>query len=356
MAAESLLGTHVVNIPSQAAKVLIDKFLSDSNPASLKQGDAGNGASVIVYSGGNGDVNIAITPPGRATAGSLSEGPGKSLEFQLPADTGLVSKNIDADDAATAQDYVKGIVDKYLPDNAANPAAAVQKAAIIDALARALDLAGTGSAINVTIRNIDFFTGNTSANQPDSGQQALAVLDASGAYQGADSLVGADDVLLDAGSSEGNQLFVVNLAGLADRTLVLQNVDAAVLAAGGTVSVAGSTPIRITSDSMAQNITGGGGADTLIGTGNDTLAGGAGADVFGFTGVGHYVISDFDTAGDALVFDVAGIGNLGELKARVTSVVATSTGISYNFGPDASVTLVGLSVDDLTAGMIKFTL
>ncbi|MES2606878.1 MAG: hypothetical protein V4603_18260 [Pseudomonadota bacterium] len=356
MASESILGTINVTLPPQATN-LLDKYLSDTNSASLKQSNAGNGATVIVSSGGNGDVNIAITPPNKTTSGSLSDGNGKNLEFQLPANLGLVSKSTDANSKGNARDYVDSVLDKYIPDNASG-AVAAQKQAIIDALTKALDLVSPGASLNVTIRNIDFFTGVSTGvgSVEDDEQQSFAILDSDGTYQGVDSLVGANDVLLDAGASSGNQLFVINLAGLTGKTLALQNVEGAVLAAGGTVKVEGSTAIRITSDNQAQNITGGGGNDTLVGTGSDTLAGGAGNDVFGFAGAGKYTVSDFNKGGDMLAFDIAGVANVDQLKAKVTSVVKTSTSITYNLGADTSITLVGVSASDLTASMLTYTI
>lgn len=352
MAGESQFGAAATSLPSSASRVL-DKYLTDSITSSLKTSNAGNGATVAVSSGSKGDVNIAITPPTTPTQGSVTDGAGKTLNFQLPANLGLASKSADTATKAAAQDYVKSVVDKYIPDNASNAQVAAQKATIIAALSKALDLVGTGSVLNVTIRNIDFFAGSASSSTL---QDAFTILDSDGSYQGIDSLVGANDVLLDAGSSTGSQLFVLNLAGLGTKTLALQNVEAAVLAAGGTVKVEGSTAIRITSDSQAQNVTGGGGNDTLVGTGSDTLAGGAGNDVFGFSGAGKYTISDFNKAGDMLAFEMAGVTNIDQLKAKVTSVVKTGASITYNLGADTSVTLVGVSASDLTAAMIKFTI
>lgn len=352
MASESLLGT-AGNALSAPAKNVLDRFLTDTIVNSVNTQNVGNGATIAVATGGKGDVNVAITPPTTATSGSMTDGVGKTLNFQLPANTGLVSKSVDTASTTTAAEYVKSIVDKYIPDNSANPAALAQKATVLAALTKAMDLVRSGSAVNVTIRNIDFFS---SGSTTSSLQDAFTLLDSDGSYQGVDSLVGANDVLLDAGNSTGNQLFVLNLAGLGTKTLALQNVEGAVLAAGGTVKVEGSTAIRITSDSQAQNITGGGGNDTLVGTGSDTLAGGAGNDVFGFSGAGKYTVSDFNKAGDMLAFDIAGVTTIDQLKAKVTSVVKVGTTTTYNLGADTSITLVGVSAADLTAAMVKFTI
>lgn len=363
MASDSLISsTGATTTLSGAAISVLDKFLSDNNAASQIVADAGNGSKIVVSSGANGDINIAITPPTEASTGSLSDGAGKTLNYQLSANLGLASKSVDATDTGSAKTYVQNIIDKYIPPTTqVDTPAGVQKQSLVDSLNQILSALATtegGSALaNVQIRTIDFFSSSSSsASLHDSDSHSFAILDSDGSYQGIDSLVGANDVLLDAGTSTGTQLFVLNLAGLAGKTLALQNVEAAVLAAGGTVRVEGNTPIKITSDNQAQNITGGGGNDTLIGTGNDTLTGGAGNDVFGFSGKGKFIVTDFNKAGDMLAFDSSFASDINALKAKVTSVTTTSNSVTYNFGPDTSITLVGVSATDLTASMIKFTL
>lgn len=336
----------------------LDKILTDSISSTTKIQSAGNNSFVVVSSGGNNDVNVVITPPTTQSAGRVNEGEGKVLEFVLPANTGLVQKSTQTETTQAAVDYVESVIAKYIPDTPNLPQSVIdQRDALIEALAEAVQQlqAAGGTGLKLTIRNIDFFGLQQSTSLQD-GQQAFTILDSDGTFQGIDSLVGANDVLLDASGSTSQQLFVINLSGLGTKTLALANVDAAVLAAGGTVKVEGATPIRITSDNSAQNISGGGGNDTLIGTGADTMTGGAGNDVFGFSGAGKYTVTDFNKAGDMLSFDIPGVSNIDQLKAKVTSVVKTATSITYNLGPDTSITLVGVSASDLTASMIKFTL
>jgi len=354
MAGESLFSSEVRATLQGSAAITLDKFLGDAIPSSVQTKTVGNGSQMIVSSGATaGEVNLAITPPTVATTGSLTSGNNQELKFQLPANTGLASNSVGATDKTTAENYVKSVVDQYIKPTDTNPAAVAQKAAIIAAVTKALELVGAGGTLNVTIRNIDFFSSNGTGVPLHDG---FTILDSDGSYQGIDSIVGANDILLDAGTSTGDQVFVINLAGLGTKTLALQNVEGAVLAASGTVKIEGSVPIRITSDTQAQNITGGGGNDTLVGTGSDTLTGGAGNDVFGFSGNGKYTITDFNKAGDMLAFNIAGMTNVDQLKAAVTSVVKTTTSITYNLGADTSITLVGVSASDLTAAMIKFTI
>ncbi|HTR00858.1 MAG TPA: hypothetical protein VMH83_12750 [Candidatus Acidoferrum sp.] len=189
-------------------------------------------------------------------------------------------------------------------------------------------------------------------NAPISGDTGSTVV--TGITHSADSLVGANDIMLDAtGTSNNPIVFAINLAGVTN-TVALKGVSGAILAGDGTVRIDDNNSVFITSDIGAQNITGGGGNDTLVGAGNDTLTGGAGADVFGFQAKGHYVITDFNKASDTLAFNFSNLHTLSDLAAKVTSVVTTATDITYNFGPDSSITLVGVSATDITAGMIKF--
>ncbi len=188
----------------------------------------------------------------------------------------------------------------------------------------------------------------------DAGHQTFALLNTDGSYAGVDSLVGANDILVDGSGTAGYNLFALNLAYTGTAAVVLKGVDAAILSAPGTVRVDGSAPIVITSDSQAQNITGGDGNDTLVGSGNDTLTGGAGSDLFAVNATGHYTITDFNKSVDKLAVEFAGVGNIDQLNTKVTSVVKTTAGVTYNFGPDSSVTLVGVSPADLTASMLAF--
>ena len=187
------------------------------------------------------------------------------------------------------------------------------------------------------------------------GQQTFALVDTDGSYQGIDSLAGANEIYFDAGVSKGRQVFALNIGNAGGKTVALANVEAAVLAGPGTIRNDGSNAIIIASDNKAQKITGGTGNDTLIGSGNDTLTGGGGSDIFGFNKGGHYRVTDFNKAVDKLAFDVVGVTTIEQLKLKVTGVSKIADGITYHFGPDNSITLVGISASDLSASLFKFT-
>lgn len=347
MSSTSQLGSAASSVPA-ALVTAFDRMLSDTNTSTVQLQSAGSGSTILVASAGNNDLNVAVTAPTSLITGSITNGAGTELLFQLPAGVGFLSKLTKAPDAGSADTYIAAALTPFWSGSSA-PAVLAQKSSLEDAVDAALsNLLGGGPYV---IRLFDFYQGSSGAPSPE-----LALLDAEPAGTGADSLVGGSELLLDAGSSTGKQLFVLNLANLQDKTLVLKNVEAATLASNGKVRADGSTPILITSDNKAQIIEGGSGNDTLIGTGSDTLTGGAGNDVFGFDGTGKYIVTDFNKAGDLLAFNLPGVTTVDQLKAQVTGVVKTGASITYQLGADTSITLIGVAASDLTAAMITFTL
>lgn len=350
MSASSQFAAAASSIPASAADVF-DTLLSDTNPATLTLIPVANGATLLLASAGNGDTNVAVTAPTSSVAGSVTSGSGQNLQFQLAAGVGFASKEMTTNSTSTADAYVEAQVGRYFSiTETANSQVAALKSSLSNALDTLLTNPQFGSGTTV-IRVFDFYSGNSAA-----ALDASALLDDTSGVAGADSLLGAQDVLLDAGSSAGQQLFVVNLAGLSGKALTLQNVEGAMLASSGTVRVEGSTPIVITSDNQPQRIIGGSGNDTLIGTGSDTLTGGAGNDLFGFSGAGRYTVTDFSTSNDRFAFNMPGVTNIDQLKAQVTGVSQTAVSVTYQLGPDLSVTLVGVNPNELLASMFQFTL
>lgn len=350
MPSTSQLGAAASSVPA-AVVTAFDRMLSNTNTSTVQLQSAGSGSTILVASAGNNDLNVAVTAPTSFISGSITNGAGTELLFQLPAGVGFLSKLTKTADAGSADTYIVSALAPFWGGSSA-PAVVAQKSSLEDAVDTALsNLLGGGPYV---IRLFDFYQGASVA-----AVTAMALLDAEPGGTGADSLVvgGSEpQLLLDAGSSTGKQLFVVNLASLQDKTLVLRNVEAATLASNGKVRADGSTPIVITSDNKAQIIEGGTGNDTLIGTGSDTLTGGAGNDVFGFDGNGKYTVTDFNKTGDLLAFNLPGVGSIDQLKAQVTGVVKTGASITYQLGADTSITLIGVAASDLTAAMITFTL
>ncbi|MEQ1779132.1 MAG: M10 family metallopeptidase [Nitrosomonas sp.] len=106
-------------------------------------------------------------------------------------------------------------------------------------------------------------------------------------------------------------------------------------------------------------LVGGTGNDILrAGYGYDTLIGGSGNDTFGFYALGHFQASDFTVGEDRLFFDSSkiGVSNLHDLVGYITNVNQKSDGVTVEFGPNASIELVGINLNEITASMIVFAL
>ncbi|HBZ30369.1 MAG TPA: hemolysin expression modulating protein [Nitrosomonas nitrosa] len=109
---------------------------------------------------------------------------------------------------------------------------------------------------------------------------------------------------------------------------------------------------------------GGPGDDILwAGHGHDRLTGDGGLgekgnDIFGFYAMGHFQISDFTLGQDRLLFDSErlGVNSVEELVSHITNTHQTAEGVTVEFGPDASIELVGINLNDITADMVIFNL
>ncbi|MDO8995174.1 MAG: M10 family metallopeptidase [Sediminibacterium sp.] len=104
---------------------------------------------------------------------------------------------------------------------------------------------------------------------------------------------------------------------------------------------------------------GGNGNDILrAGYGHDILDGGAGRDIFGFYAPGYFQISDLTIGEDNLFFDEEkiGISNLNDLVGNITNISQKDDGVIVEFGPSASIELVGINLNDINADMVLFAL
>ncbi len=160
------------------------------------------------------------------------------------------------------------------------------------------------------------------------------------------------------GNANQNQLLAVNLAPVADNKVVaLENIESALLVGAGAVRVSGNKAATIAGDNADQVIVGGGGSDTLVGGGgNDTLNGGAGNDVYGITGgAGSNVrIEGFSVGQDSLAFKLPGVNSFEQLVAKVSVVNFVNGNIVATFADGSTVTLVGVTPDQLTASLASF--
>ena len=142
-------------------------------------------------------------------------------------------------------------------------------------------------------------------------------------------------------------------------TVNVENISKVLLAGAGNLVVSDDTNTFVNADATNQMIAGGEGNDTLIGGGGtDTLVGGSGDDTFGFDAIGNVTINDFG-AGDKFVFENSTLNSLDDLADILISAEDVDGNAVYTFETgetDTTITVVGVSVADITAGMIEFDL
>jgi hypothetical protein len=339
-------------------RALLDRLLADfvGSPAV----DFGSG-KLLVGDGPGGEKQGALTPGTGDIEGPITNGD-ITMEVDIPAGTGLTFSGKDGQTPDAAENYLNTAIGGYFsPIIDPNSDAGQQQQSLTGAVDDLLGSLGGGK--DISVRLIDFL-GKTSpgglTNQLTTdtrSAQALMADDTVVVRQPYD-LVQKPEIMFDAGTSPGKQVFAINLSSLANTaTVVLKNIEGAVLGGRGTVRFDNATGVRVNSDNRSQDITGGTGNDTLVGGGNDTLTGGAGADVFGFssTAKGKFTITDFNKATDTIGLKLDGVTNFAELQKAVTAVSYGDNSITYSLGPDISVTLVGIKPSDITADLIKFT-
>ena len=326
MSADSLFGGTAPGSLSANTLALLNHFLTDTVGGSAIT--AAFGSSTYVSGiGTHGEFQGGVLPGVGALSGTIDDG-ALQLTLNLPGKTGFVFEGMDSVSPDAAGAFLHSVVSSYNPH--ADQKASVDSA--VDQLVLSLKAQGVS---NVSFRVFDFMA--------DAGSAPAGALGAA-----------PSDTVIDASANSGVQAFAINL--LHGGSVVLKGVEQAVVANTGTIRVEGNTPIHLVGDLTAQDITGGGGNDTLVGGGgNDTLTGGLGSDVFGFSALGHYTVKDFDVAHDTAAFNIGGITNIQQLAAQVTSVDNAPSGVTYHFGNDASITLVGVSAAQITSDLIKFT-
>jgi Ca2+-binding RTX toxin-like protein len=339
MSTESLFGGTVdlETTLNQESIDLLNSFLIDTVGGSAIRVTFDDEAILLVASGDSGEKQGVLLPDDDdEVQGTLNDGVIR-LDLQLPEDVGMMFEGEDNITPAAVGVYLREQIEAYLPAGEND----ALRNSLLNAVEDLLDtLEGMGSTI--AVRLIEFLgaDGTSTAAMP----------------QGAVGL--PNEVIWDANGTGAETLFAFNLANLADtQTLVVKNANNVAIAGSGSVRVDG-TGAFVTSDSASQTIVGGTGNDTLMGGGgSDTLTGGAGGDVFGFdfvTGVGNYTVTDFSVGTDKIGIDMTGVTTFDQVKALVTGVSVAQTGVTYYFANNVSVTLVGLTPDQITAALFQF--
>ena len=345
-------------------RALLDSLLGDLFNSTSTEFDGGQ---LVMGDGPGGEKQGALTPGTGELEGVFANGE-LELEIDVPAGLGLTFAGKDGQDEAAAENYLNNQIGGYFGGNTVptDPNADLtpeqeQQQSLTGAVDDLLGSLGGGK--DISVRLIDFL-GKTSPGSSapltttlPSGDGADATFTIGGSAPQAAG-VAPNEIFFDAGASKGKQVFALNMSKLgADKTLVIKNVEAALVAGPGNLRVDGTAGVRINSDNFGQNITGGGGNDTLVGGGNDTLTGGVGFDIFGFTSAakGNFTITDFNKTTDQIGLKLTGVTTFAQLQAAVTGGSYANGAMTYNLGPDISITLVGIGPNDITADMIKFT-
>lgn len=368
MASDSLFGGGDIDgggsvpggVLDSSDRALLDALLADFVGGPAVDFDGGK---LLNGTGPGGEKQGALTPGTGELEGPITNGD-ITMEVDIPAGTGLTFTGKDGQTPDAAENYLNTAIGGYFSPNVdPNSDAGQQQQSLTGAVDDLLGSLGGGK--DVSVRLVDFL-GKTNPGGSAPLTTVLASGDATGdtftlvdgsAMPQAEG-VAPNEVFFDAGNSKGKQVFAFNLTKLGTtKTLVVKNIEATLVAGPGNLRVDGDGPVRINSDNFGQNIRGGGGNDTLVGGGNDTLTGGAGADIFGFSTAakGKYTITDFNKATDQLAFKLTGVTNFQQLRAAVTKEVFANGSMTYDLGPDISITLVGIGPQDITAGLVKFT-
>jgi Ca2+-binding RTX toxin-like protein len=164
------------------------------------------------------------------------------------------------------------------------------------------------------------------------------------------------ELRLDFAGTPEESLLLYRLADLPEITMAFSNIEKLVLVGQGAARIDGSTGAFMIGDSSRQSFAGGTGNDTLVGGGgNDTLAGGAGNDTFGFIKKGHYTVMDFKQGEDKLAFGFEGVSSKADLAAFLTNVTTDAGNVTFHFGDDASITLIGVAASDVV-NSLQFTI
>ncbi len=351
-------------------RALLDSLLADFVGGPAVEIEGGGGAQLLNGEGPGGEKQGALTPGTGDLSTSFTNGD-VELEVNIPGGLGLTFAGKDGQDGDAAESYLNDQIAGYFggiptpdPDSGSGGVLSPEQQQQQSLNLAVGDLLGSlGGGKDISVRLIDFL-GKTSPGT--SAPLTTSVVDG-GSSDDTFTLVGGDapqageatkEIFFDAGASKGKQVFALNMSKLgADKTLVIKNVEAALVAGPGNLRVDGTAGVRINSDNFGQNITGGGGNDTLVGGGNDTLTGGVGSDIFGFTSAakGNFTITDFNKTTDQIGLKLTGVSTFAQLQAAVTGGSYANGAMTYNLGPDISITLVGIGPNDITADMIKFT-
>lgn len=335
MAAESLIGGQRGEEINQKTKEMLDEFLSDTKDGTARSKDLGHGAQLVVGIGSKGETQGAIVTGGEAIRAQLNDGV-LNVAVGLPAGINIAFEGLSRASTPTeVGTFINTQIDNALPVTNTDPGAAVLRKSLQKAVSNLTDALAAQGVTSSIVRVISF-------------------TDDSSLFPGGTGGI----ISFDASGSARNELFALNLSDInPNNTLHLRSLESGMLVGNGSVVVDGDTGANLQGDNRNQKITGSSGNDTLVGGGgNDTLIGGSGDDTLGFNALGNYTIQLGD-GNDKLAFQFDGINSIADLAPFITGVSESNGNVTYEFVDGAAtITLVGMTANDITADMVKFTL
>ncbi|SDY39819.1 hypothetical protein [Nitrosomonas sp. Nm33] len=349
MAAESLLGGMGGNLSSEI-KDLLDQFLTDTDPNSVKVTDLGNGAALVIGKGEHGETQGAIVSGDVRVATEIKDGV-MWLAVKLPSGVNIAFEGLSEQKTpAEIVDYLNSKIEEALPSSSSDPAVQALNASLTNALNNLID-GLVASGVDQSVLCIIDFADISHSLSDIAAETASGVVDVHGSAE-------SNEIELEALSgSADNEVFALLLNSIQEgKTLELKGIENAILVGSGKVKVGDDTDVNLQGDNSDQHITGGSGNDTLVGGGgNDTLLGGDGDDVIGFNALGHYTVQ-IDN-GDKLAFQFDNIQTVADILPFVTNISEADGNVTFEFlDGEASITLVGMSASEITDDMVIFNL
>lgn len=311
--------SDLVTVPGGGAATVIGAETSDSIIG-------GQSESILIS-------DSTSTSPVQAT---LDIGGNLQIAVELPAGINLqITGSSEPVTLTQMTQYLESQLEAIIPSDTTDPAALEYRETLQNAfqqIAQTIQAIGDGNtSVNVQIINLADLSDTRAAGNVQ--------------FRASNSASGSKDVLA---------FRIGELKG--GKALEVSNVENALLIGKGQAIVADNTSSKIFGDGTDQSITGGGGNDTLVGGGgSDTLVGGTGDDSFGFNKLGHYVLQDFNSSDDLMMFNFDNVSSLSELAQHLTQVATVGGNAVFEFTDAASITLVGVSADQVTTDLLKFT-
>jgi len=323
---------------SQTTKDLLTSLVAGLDQSKTPASVTTVGSTTVVAGvSADGNYHGAVAESAAPVTGVIQVGTNNST-VNLPANVGIVSQGLPTVTTTdAAKTYLSGLISAALPSTSTDPAVVALNASL-------------NKAVNQIV---------TANVNPDSTVNKAVAVNVITVTDSTPAGSAPHDIVVTSNNSSDISAFVMS-AVKPGNALVIGNSSNtaavnAVIVGPGTVKVSGNAPALIIGDAGGNQVfQGGTGSDTLVGGGgSDTLIGGSGTDTFGFNAGGQYVIKQL-SVGDSFQFNIPGITNFNQLSALVTGTVVQNGTTTYSFVGGSTITLVGITPDQITANLIHF--